>query len=152
MWPQGQLSTLWRRQHIQDHSKATAVELHWGYPDRVVPCTNDVGSCQYLDGVYWMHDISILYSCIMWAVIGGILILFVLFRIAEPKAASGKQRGERNETPLGPQRALYRGWRALCAMSRRYLLPESLPVIFGHVTRLQITILGVILGYLLIFS
>lgn len=52
--------------HIQDHSDADGFELHWGYPDRVVPCKNDAGSCAYLDVVYNAHDVGMLYVGILW--------------------------------------------------------------------------------------
>ena len=67
--------------HIQDHDAAnTTEEQHWGYPSRVVPCTNDPGSCEYLKGVYWMHDVSMLYTFILWGVILGILAVWVTIR------------------------------------------------------------------------
>jgi hypothetical protein len=54
------------RRHIQDEAAAEWEIPHWGYPSRMMPCTNDPGSCEYLDGVYWMHDVSMLYTCVLW--------------------------------------------------------------------------------------
>jgi hypothetical protein len=44
--------------HIQDDHNAKYLEPHWGYFERVRPCVNDNGTCEYLDAVYWMHDVS----------------------------------------------------------------------------------------------
>ena len=49
------------RAHIQNFSEASQVEYHWGYAERVVPCTNDKGSCEYLDVVYRSHDLGMYY-------------------------------------------------------------------------------------------
>jgi hypothetical protein len=78
------MAHLQERAHIQDHSSAKVLQGHWGYPDRVLPCTNDAGSCEYLDGVYWMHDVSMLFTFILWAVIGGILLIVIAFRRLNP--------------------------------------------------------------------
>ena len=67
--------------HIQDESLAKYLEPHFGYPSRSRPCINDPGSCDYLDNVYWMHDVSMLYSYIMWGVILGILAVLSLIHI-----------------------------------------------------------------------
>ncbi|KAF1359345.1 hypothetical protein EJ07DRAFT_156243, partial [Lizonia empirigonia] len=74
------LKLLTARQHIQNQSAASAVEPHWGYADRVVPCVNDAGSCKYLDVVYAAHDIGMYYTGMIWATIGGILILSSFIR------------------------------------------------------------------------
>jgi hypothetical protein len=52
------MDSLLRRAHIQEHSNTSISEPHWGYVDRTLPCTNDAGSCEYLDAVYLMHDVS----------------------------------------------------------------------------------------------
>lgn len=41
--------------HIQMADNTSRLEPHWGYVDRVLPCTNDAGSCEYLDAVYVSH-------------------------------------------------------------------------------------------------
>ena len=64
------------RVHIQNYSEASAVEPHWGYADRLVPCTSDPGSCEYLDVVYRSHDIGMYYTGIIWATIGAILLVW----------------------------------------------------------------------------
>lgn len=51
--------------HIQDHDAAASSIPHWGYAGRVVPCDRDVGTCEYLDAVYWMHDVSMLYTFVL---------------------------------------------------------------------------------------
>lgn len=139
--------------HIQDEQGAKYLEPHWGYSKRVKPCVNDNGTCQYLDAVYHMHDVSMLYTFIFWAVVGGILAIWLAVRLLAPRPRSSiaVQDGE-----AGPKKQksgiVYRSYRSLAASRRRWLLPEGIPSIFGHSSRLQVTILAVLLGYLLIFS
>lgn len=140
--------------HIQNASEAAFQIPHWGYASRSFPCTNDAGSCEYLDAVYWMHDVSMLYTFIMWAVIGGILVLWMLSRLfprqSRQLAIEKPEEGALQEPPQ--QALLYRSRAAIAASCRKYLLPEAFGSFFGHVTRLQILILAILLGYLLIFS
>ena len=43
---------LLKRQHIQSHGEAnTTTQKYWGYPERILPCTKDVGTCEYLEAV-----------------------------------------------------------------------------------------------------
>lgn len=127
------------RQHIQNHSSADHVKTYWGYPSRVVPCVNDKGTCEYLDAVYWMHTVSMLYTFILWAVIGGILFLILLLRFAKP----------RGETAKG---LWARVWKVIVLRKRRYLLPEIRWNLFRYTTRLQVLILACLSIYLIIFS
>lgn len=140
--------------HIQNASEAALLIPHWGYASRSFPCTNDAGSCEYLDAVYWMHDVSMLYTFIMWAVIGGVLVLWMLSRLfprqSRQLAIEKPEEGAHQEPPQ--QTLLYRSRAAIAASYRKYLLPEAFGSFFGHVTRLQILILAILLGYLLIFS
>jgi len=70
------------RKHIADPANANStIQEHWGYVQRILPCTNDAGSCEYLDAVYWMHDISMLYTFILWAVIGFVLVLISMLKV-----------------------------------------------------------------------
>jgi hypothetical protein len=41
-----------KSRHIQVADNTSYYVPHWGYVDRVLPCTNDAGSCEYLDAVY----------------------------------------------------------------------------------------------------
>jgi hypothetical protein len=41
-----------KARHIQVADNTSYYVPHWGYVDRVLPCTNDAGSCEYLDAVY----------------------------------------------------------------------------------------------------
>ncbi|RAK76882.1 ferric reductase family protein [Aspergillus fijiensis CBS 313.89] len=137
--------------HIQDFSQDSALEEHWGYVARQIPCTKDAGTCAYLDAVYHGHDVTMLYSFILWAVIVGILFLWAmggrLIRIermpSSPKTTPGATH---------TQSALYRLSRTLQALTRRHLLPEALPRVFGHTTRLQVLVFLVLSGYLLVFT
>lgn len=133
--------------HIQDFTNASNLEPHWGYVGRILPCKNDIGSCEYLDGVYWMHDVSMLYTFILWAVIGFLLLAAIAIRILKPvQPWSSSAIVNRNEREIGS--FYYRSWRSIQAILKRRLLPES----FGSITRLQMTVLVILLSYLLIFS
>ncbi|RAL03864.1 ferric reductase family protein [Aspergillus ibericus CBS 121593] len=131
--------------HIQNYSAATTLEPHWGYADRALPCTSDAGSCAYLDVDYAAHDRGMLYTGILWATIGGILLIW---------ACLNQFRGSGATTidSTIKMSSMERGRRSLAAFSRRYLLPDAMRWIFGRTTRLQVLILVVLAGYLLIFS
>lgn len=120
--------------HIQNFSEAASLEPHWGYADRAVPCTNDAGSCEYLDVVYWAHDMGMLYVGAMWAVIIGGLIVWGFFH-----------RTRISESRLGS---------TISTFTRRHFLPELRPMrfLFGRTTRLQIAYLALITAYLTVFS
>jgi Na+/H+-dicarboxylate symporter len=100
-----------------------------------------------------MHDTSMLYSFILWAVIGGILVGIVALRTLKPKPSRNSQQqfSEKNEVHA-PGSAYTRGWAALQASARKRLLPESFVAFFGHVSRLQLLVLAILLAYLLAFS
>jgi hypothetical protein len=145
------------RQHIQDHDTATSVEPHWGYPDRVVPCANDQGTCEYLDAVYHMHDLSMLYTFILWAVLGGLLSILVVVRVFRPRQGSegnvdGTPRDAEGLASKVDRSTALRIWRAIVATANHYLLPESFTDLFGHVSTVQLVALAGLLVYLLIFS
>ncbi|KAK0718962.1 putative FAD binding protein [Apiosordaria backusii] len=132
-------NSILRRQHIQNFSEASELEPHWGYAYRVVPCTNDPGSCAYLDVVYESHDLGMLYTGIFWATVLGILLLWGIGRRPPPNDPPTKF-----PLPLLP---------------RHHLLhppppPPHRPLksIFGHTTRLQLLILAVLTSYLTIWS
>ncbi|GKZ20250.1 hypothetical protein AbraIFM66951_001418 [Aspergillus brasiliensis] len=134
--------------HIQDFSQDSALEYHWGYLARQVPCTKDAGTCAYLDAVYHGHDVSMLYSFILWAVILGILFLWALGgRLIQfdRSVATSSPKPVRQSAP-------YRLSRTLQALVRRHLLPETLPWVFGHTTRLQVLVFLILSGYLLVFT
>lgn len=129
--------------HIQDFENAN-VEPHWGYADRVIPCTNDAGSCAYLDATYGAHDVGMTYVGIMWLVIGGVLLVWALHRRLTPG-------------PRGKRAAAVR------ALLNRWLLPNAAPArpgsarravtaVFGHATRLQVLLVLGMLAYLAVFS
>lgn len=87
----------------------------------------------------------------MWAVIGGFLVIYFAMRLARPRRAAGLKHEAEGQTSYS-KGSHGRIWGTVAAFCRRRLLPESLPLIFGHVTRLQLLVLGVILAYLLVFS
>ncbi|EHK96143.1 putative Ferric/cupric reductase transmembrane component 1 [Glarea lozoyensis 74030] len=144
---------LLKRAHIQEHTNTSREVYHWGYVPQILPCTKDAGSCEYLRAVYWMHDTSMLYSFILWAVIGGILLVIVTLRTLKPKPTRNFYAPitEKNETQ-SPANAYTRGWGAIQASLRKWLLPESFVGFFGHVSRVQLVVLAILLAYLLAFS
>ncbi|KAL3463518.1 ferric reductase like transmembrane component-domain-containing protein [Aspergillus heterothallicus] len=139
--------------HIQDFSVDSELEYHWGYAARQVPCMNDAGSCAYLDAVYHEHDLGMMYTFILWAVICGLLFLWALGRKLFPLArVSAPSKEQLLEDSRPKQNAFHRFGTAVKAFGRRHLLPESLTAFFGHTTRLQIAILAIIIVYLTIFT
>ena len=141
------------RAHIQNMSEAKFLEPHWGYAPRSKPCTNDAGSCEYLDVVYHSHDLGILYSGIFWASIGAILIIWAIGR----QVVHTQPSGVRLPVPAGEgtsSRASFfiRLQRTIPSLARRYLLPDAARPIFGRTTRTQVLTLVVLTGYLTIWS
>ncbi|KEF51901.1 uncharacterized protein A1O9_11890 [Exophiala aquamarina CBS 119918] len=134
-------------------SEAAALEPHWGYADRAVPCTNDKGSCEYLDVVYHSHDLGIWYSGIFWATVGGIIFLWGIGRRLLPSPQADEQvplqSGE--QAKIG-QSAVQRWKHTVSSYARQHLLPDSFRPIFGRTTRLQVVILLTLTGYLTIWS
>ncbi|CAD0110798.1 unnamed protein product [Aureobasidium uvarum] len=112
--------------HIQNFTDASTLVPHWGYASRVVPCTNDPGSCKYLDVVYHSHDLGMLYSGIFWATVAGILFIWTLGRRLFPSRRA-------DEEVLVPLRA------------------SSSPSL-GGIERLQLLVLLVLTGYLAVWS
>ncbi|KAK0268575.1 hypothetical protein LTR35_015462 [Friedmanniomyces endolithicus] len=132
--------------HIQDPNAANTTRKHyWGYPSRVLPCTKDTGTCEYLDAVYSMHETSMRYAFILWAVLLGIAATWLFIR--------GWRMTSHERQPSGP---LESAWRHLALAKRRWLSPdvasEPLQRLFGHVSRLQLLILTILLAYCLLFS
>ncbi|KAJ5495936.1 hypothetical protein N7539_001052 [Penicillium diatomitis] len=133
------------RGHIQNLTAAKTLEPHWGYADRALPCTNDPGSCAYLDLVYSSHDRGMLYTGILWATIVGMLFIWALWRQCnQPHTTPGSNR---------PHLAGFRKLKTTCAVGvRRYLLPDGNRWLFGRTTRLQISVLAALAAYLLVFT
>lgn len=126
--------------HIQDpHAANTTQQTYWAYPARTIPCTSDKGTCEYLDAVYSMHVTSMFYTFFMWAVIAGILAVFVLNRAMRKLSMN---------SPSNPQ---FEG--TIAVLRRQYLAREApLVWLFGRVTVLQVSILATLSAYLLLFS
>lgn len=153
-------SDLIGRAHIQNFTGANAsnTQKHWGYVDRIIPCTNDAGSCEYLDVVYHSHDLGILYTGIFWSSILGILLLWGIGRRVFPSrrddeaiisSLSKRESQPQTNTTVGGVEKLKR---TIASFHRRYLLPDFAPRILGHVTRLQVVVLLILAGYLTILS
>lgn len=124
------------KMHIQDEHGAKSLEPHWGYSSRVIPCVNDNGTCEYLSVVYHSHDVSMLYTFIIWAVLGVTLVIWLAVRVLAPRF--GILTMIYGEAGQAEQKAgiLHRFSRATIASRRRWLLPEGIPSIFGHASRL----------------
>ena len=143
------------RYHIQHPDAESTYEPHWGYADRVLPCTNDIGSCQYLDAVYGAHDLGMVYVGILWATIVGILFLWAVGRKvwSSPKADTIVPGSEESAAAATTSHSTsLRLKRTIASYSRRYLLPDAARTIFGRTTRLQVLILTILAGYLLIWT
>lgn len=138
--------------HIQNLSEASSLEPHWGYYDRALPCTNDAGSCEYLDQVYENHDLSMLYSGILWCILAGILFIWLVGRKLWPSKKADELFEGDNEKALGASSQPSRLKRTFATAFRSFLLPDSARAIFGRTTRLQVLILAALSAYLLIFS
>lgn len=145
------------RAHIQNFSDANAsnIQPHWGYADRILPCTNDAGSCEYLDVVYHSHDLSMLYTGIFWASILGVLLLWGVARRMCPARPSVEQtlsasniEAQENSRSGGVAKLM----RAFASLRRGWFLQDFSIHLLGHVTRLQVTILLILSSYLLVLS
>lgn len=150
------------RAHIQNFTGTDSSNLqhHWGYADRIVPCTNDAGSCEYLDVVYHSHDLGILYTGIFWSSILGILLIWGIGR-----RVFASQRGDdalissflapraESQRPNAATGGIEKLKRTIASFQRRLLLPDFAPrLLGGHVTRLQVVVLLILGGYLTILS
>lgn len=158
------------RAHIQNFSDANAsnIEHHWGYADRIVPCKNDAGSCEYLDLAYHAHDLSMLYTGIFWSSILGILLVWGIARRIFHPSHSGSSHHHHHQDVATPAKAesqqasgtgrvralggVERVRRSIASLSRRHLLPDFSPRILGHVTRLQVAVLFILAAYLALLS
>lgn len=140
------------QRHIQNMSEATSVTHHWGYADRAVPCTNDAGSCEYLDVVYHSHDLGMMYTGIMWATILGILFLWAIYSYSKPRSSLDLRESVNTEDTAPSQSSIERLRASIASYSRQYLLPEFARPIFGRTTRLQILVLATLTGYLAVVS
>ena len=129
--------------HIQGSEGVLYTIDYWGYAVRNMPCTNDAGSCEYLDAVYGNHQTGVIFTFIMWAVLGTVLLVLTFARLLRP--SKNHQRGAQ-------QSFMYRLSRFVSSTYRRYLLPESLPSIFGYSTRLQLLVLAILCAYLAVFT
>lgn len=126
--------------HIQD---GTGTAIHyWGYATRYLPCTSDPGSCEYLDSVYGNHEKSMIYTFVMWAILGIILVAMVFARLLRPNKRHGDD---------ARQSFYYRLNRSVSAFIRRYFTPECLRM-FKYTTRLQVLIFAILCAYLIVFS
>jgi hypothetical protein len=147
----GPIMSFLQLRHIQEAESKSTLVKHWGYANRVLPCTNDAGSCEYLDAVYWMHDTSRHYTFILWVCIGFVFIIAITARLLKPVSNVSSRAGSKAQKLLSSS-WYYRSWRGCQSSIRKWLLPESFVGFFGHVTRLQLLVLGILLAYIVTFS
>lgn len=144
-----------RRYHIQDLDAAESLEPHWGYADRVVPCVNDAGSCEYLDAVYGDHDVGMIMMGAMWLSFAAVIAIWGAFYWSSKKRQRERRRDAVNSAeksrPVAVEGTARRLKRAATASMRRYLLPEAF-FPFGRASRLQVLILGILTAYLTIYT
>ncbi|KAK4140048.1 ferric reductase transmembrane component 3 [Dichotomopilus funicola] len=150
--------------HIQNLSSASNLEPHWGYASRAVPCTNDPGSCAYLDAVYDAHDRGMVYTGIFWltlvGLVGGWGVLRILLRPRGGSVVDGdqgeKQQGEEEQQqPNSILSTTTRLVQTLHTTTTHHLLPSSpvfLSPLLGHPTRLQLLLLTILTSYLTLFT
>ncbi|SPO05141.1 related to ferric reductase FRE2 precursor [Cephalotrichum gorgonifer] len=144
------------RRHIQDMSTAKELEPHWGYADRVVPCVNDPGSCEYLDAVYGGHDIGMVYMGAFWLSIAAVFVVWGAIHWSSKTKRNERRRNaaysaEQATTVAPAEGTMGRLRRAIKASTRRHLLPEAF-FPFGRASRLQVLILGILVAYLTIYT
>ncbi|KAJ4112136.1 hypothetical protein NW768_011715 [Fusarium equiseti] len=139
--------------HIQNMSEAETLEPHWGYADRALPCVKDAKICQYLDLVYSGHDYSMLFAGIFWVMAIGVLFVWAFARKMWPSPKTDEfliADGEKTfSSTINRQNRMQR---TMGSFSRSYLLPDSLRIVFGRTTRLQVSLLAIISAYMIIAS
>lgn len=154
--------------HIQNFTDGSEEVNYWGYGARVVPCTSDEGTCEYLDAIYDGHDTGMLYIGIFWASLGALLLIWAIVRQVR---ASSPTRGIRlvgesaqlgasddREAGLGQQHprilaVTTRASAAIRASFNRHLLRRNhLPSIFGGASRLQVVTLLGLSAYLIVLT
>lgn len=127
---------------------------HWGYYTRTHPCTNDPGSCDYLDYAYWSHDQGMIYVAAIWGLVLTALIVMLASRMLRPS----RERVEATKGSGEDAQALYKSGttsrilQACASVLRRHLLPGILPPVFHHASRLQVLILVLFTAYLTVFT
>ncbi|CAI6334523.1 unnamed protein product [Periconia digitata] len=129
--------------HSTDHSNAESFKEYFGYDPEAIPCQGGPVLCDYLDAVYQGQAKSMLYTFVLWAVIGGIILFIMLGRLLRPHRRNGD-----NEK----QSTLYRSTRSLAAASRKALLPEGFQSLFPNTTRLQVLIFSIFFVYITLFT
>ncbi|KAL2067229.1 hypothetical protein VTL71DRAFT_1653 [Oculimacula yallundae] len=141
-----------KARHGEAAAAGSTMKPYWGYPPRELPCPGVPNQCEYLDAVYWMQSHATLFSLILWAVFGGLLLFFLISRAVKPARSRPATVGSESGKASAPMGSWTRLWKSKTASVRNLLLPESMHSIFGNVTRLQLLLLAVLLVYLLVFS
>ncbi|CZT48223.1 related to ferric reductase FRE2 precursor [Rhynchosporium secalis] len=138
--------------HGEKPAAGSTMKPYWGYPSRELPCPGVPNQCEYLDAVWWMHSRAMLFSLILWAILGGLLVFFLVSRVVKPARSRNAIVGFESGKTAAPMGTWARLWKSNAATGRKFLLPESMHSVFGNVTRLQLLLLAVLLVYLLVFS
>lgn len=97
--------------------------------------------------------VAVRFVGIMWIVFGGLLFSYGISKRLVPARRPLFVSRDHDEAPLQRQSFFQRATTATSAAVRRYLLPEApFRAIFGRTTRLQVTILAFLIGYLTVFT
>ncbi|PWN39989.1 hypothetical protein IE81DRAFT_325993 [Ceraceosorus guamensis] len=132
--------------HIQNFSEAASLQPHWGYAARALPCTNDAGSCAYLDTVYRSHDLGMLYVGVFWALLLALLLLYTIaHRCTFTSTSRGGGRGGVAASSLHRAASAARAW------TRSKLMPD-IQIASFRATRQQVLVFAILLAYITIFT
>ncbi|KAK5703202.1 hypothetical protein LTR97_004151 [Elasticomyces elasticus] len=139
-------SSIVGRHSAMDMDQANTTTLtYWGYMPQVLPCTKDLARCEYLDMVYVMHVSTMLYTFIFWGVLLGIAFVWLFVRGWRMQGAAGRSDSLHEKV-----------WKKLAYAQRRLLSQDVtsnlMQWVFGKVSRLQVTVVVILMGYLLIFT
>ncbi|TLD04988.1 uncharacterized protein PgNI_09242 [Pyricularia grisea] len=132
-------------------SSNSTQQWYYGYAPRTLPCAADEPTCAYYEALWSSNDRGILYSGILWILVGvALLVTAVLRRALLSRQTRPSTTASEGESLIGVKRPSR--LRAVAASARRYLLPDSIHFFFGRTTRLQILVLAILMTYLTIFS
>ncbi|CEH15986.1 Ferric reductase, NADH/NADPH oxidase and related proteins [Ceraceosorus bombacis] len=134
--------------HIQNFSEAASLQPHWGYAARALPCTNDAGSCAYLDTVYRSHDLGMLYVGIFWALLVAVLLLYTIAHRCTITVTSTSRGGGRDGAAAS---SLQRAASAARTWTRSKLMPD-IQIASFRATRQQVLVFAILLGYVTVFT
>lgn len=84
----------------------------------------------------------------MWAIVGGLLLIYTVGRHCWAPRRAFELPTKKGSSDGGLRRLS----NAIASTARHYLLPDSVRMIFGRTSRLQVLVLGILFAYICIFS